>query len=291
MQDLEQEIRRLKREKSRLITLLEDPESVMDDTEADAALARIPSIRKRIAALRRKLTKEGVAPRLSRADRRAARIEDAISRLTSAELFISGYPTGRRRYFAEIGDTVEVRMQSAADEKDTSTVTLTYTKEEFLDGVRALAPWDWRSRYIEDDPTGEGMTWEAVLHFAGRVPLVIYGDNGFPYNFDDLLDLFGANTPFDEEEDDGGLPDGVDLDAILADYRAELRELEENRRRRAIERAGMTEEEIIASMAAEYAAIYEDAIANGMEILTVGDEEDEDGDEDGNEDGNGEDEE
>ena len=283
MPELEQEIRRLKREKNRLIALLEDPESMMDDTEADAALARIPSIRKRIAALQKRPARSGAAPRPTRADRRAARIGDAISRLTSAELFISGYPTGRRRYFAEIGDTVEVRMQSAADEADSSTVTLTYTREEFLDGVRALAPWDWRSRYIEDDPTGEGMTWEAVLHFAGRVPLVIYGDNGFPYNFDDLLDLFGANTPFDEEEDeDSGLPDGVDLDAILADYRAELRELEENRRRRAIERAGMTEEEIIASMAAEYAAIYEDAIANGMEILTVGDEEDEDGDEDGN---------
>jgi hypothetical protein len=153
---------------------------------------------------------------------------------------------------------------------------LTYKKEAFLAAVRSLTPWEWKRIYREDDPTGEGMTWEAVLHFAGRRPLTVYGDNGFPYNFDDLLDLFGANTPFDEEED-GGLPEGLDLDAILADYRAELRELYENRRRRAIERAGMTEDEIGASMAAEYAAIYEDARANGMEILTVGDGEDEDG--------------
>lgn len=280
MQNIEQEIRSLKREKNRLIALLEDPESLMDNTEADAALAHIPSIRKRIAALRGRLAAGGVTPRLTRAEERAARIEEAIPRLTSLELSISGYPTGRRRYFAELGETVEIRMQNACDGEDRFTVTATYGREELLEAVRALAPWDYKCKYIEDDPTGEGLTWELCLRFQKRPPLVIYGRNGFPYNFDDLLDLFGASTPFDEEEEEeGDAPEGVDLDAILADYRAELRELEENRRRRAIERAGMTEDEIIASMAAEYAAIYEDAIATGMDIMLVGDEEDEDGNE------------
>ncbi len=275
--DQENEIRRLKREKSRLVGLLEDPEYEMADEEADTALARLSEVRAEIARLRAEMTAAGTPPHLSRAEQRAAAIEAAIPRLTSFELYISGYPTGRRRYFAEIGDPVEVRMQNAADEKDTATVTLTYARADFIAAVRALAPWEWRSKYIEDDPTDEGMTWEAVLHFEKRRPLVVYGDNGFPYNFDDLLDLFGANTPFDEEEDDSDLPEGLDLDAILADFRAELRELKENRRRRAAARAGMTEEELVASMAAEYAAIYEDALANGMDIMLVGDGDNEDG--------------
>ena len=63
------------------------------------------------------------------------------------------------------------------------------------------------------------------------------------------------------------------LEEILAGYRAEMAELYENRRRRAIARAGMTEEELIASLANDYAEVYADATAEGMDIVTVGDEE------------------
>ena len=82
------------------------------------------------------------------------------------------------------------------------------------------------------------------------------------------------------EEEGSGLTDEA-LEAILADFRAELDELYENRRRRSIARSQMTDEELIASLAGDYAEVRDHAAAEGMEILTVGDGEEGEGGEDG----------
>ena len=81
-------------------------------------------------------------------------------------------------------------------------------------------------------------------------------------------------------EGDGEL--SPELAAILADYQAELAELYENRRRRAKERENMTEEELIAAMVGDLEAVLADATENGMDIITIGgDDEDEDEGENG----------
>ena len=69
-----------------------------------------------------------------------------------------------------------------------------------------------------------------------------------------------------------------ELQALLAEYRAEMDDLYESRRRRAEAYANMTEEEIVASMTADLEAVLADALENGMDIITVGDDE-EDGEE------------
>lgn len=80
------------------------------------------------------------------------------------------------------------------------------------------------------------------------------------------------------DADEEGLTD-EEADPIIAEalagYRAQMEELYENRRRRAIARAGMTEEELVASLTADYEAVLADAEARGVEIITVGDDGDE----------------
>lgn len=88
-------------------------------------------------------------------------------------------------------------------------------------------------------------------------------------------------APEDEEteelEEEGLDPE---IEAILAGYRAQMEELYENRRRRAIARAGMTDEELVASMVGDLQEVLADAEAIGMEIVTLpGDGEDGDGEE------------
>ena len=97
------------------------------------------------------------------------------------------------------------------------------------------------------------------------------------------MDETKKNTaPIDGEEDAPLTEDRQRmLDQAIAEYRRELEELEESRRQRAIRRAGMTEEEILADMVADLEAVLADAEANGMSIIRVGDDEDEDGNEDG----------
>ena len=82
-------------------------------------------------------------------------------------------------------------------------------------------------------------------------------------------------------EEEGEL--SPELLAILADYQAELDELYENRRRRAKERENMTEEEIIAAMTSDLEAVLADALENGMDIITIGDDDEDEGEEDGGE--------
>ena len=66
--------------------------------------------------------------------------------------------------------------------------------------------------------------------------------------------------------------DEATLNTLLAGYQDELEELEENRRRRAAERAGMSEEEIVKAMEADLYAVLEDATREGMSIVTIGGE-------------------
>ena len=75
---------------------------------------------------------------------------------------------------------------------------------------------------------------------------------------------------------DGGL-DQSTLERLAAELQAELDDLYESRRRRAIERASMTEEEQVAAMTADLEAVLADALENGMDIITIPKDEDEEG--------------
>lgn len=71
---------------------------------------------------------------------------------------------------------------------------------------------------------------------------------------------------------------GLDEDTIArlaAEMQAELDDLYEARRRRAAERAAMSEEEQIAAMVADLEAVLADAEACGMDIVTIPDDEEE----------------
>ena len=73
---------------------------------------------------------------------------------------------------------------------------------------------------------------------------------------------------------DGGL-DQSTLERLAAELQAELDDLYESRRRRAIERAYMTEEEQVAAMTADLEAVLADALENGMDIVAIPEDEDE----------------
>ena len=72
-------------------------------------------------------------------------------------------------------------------------------------------------------------------------------------------------------ETGGGL-DEKTMDRLAAECQAELDELYENRRRRAAERAAMSDDEIRAAMVADLEAVLADAAENGMDIITVGED-------------------
>lgn len=70
----------------------------------------------------------------------------------------------------------------------------------------------------------------------------------------------------------GGGLDEKTMERLAAEMQAELDDLYENRRRRAAERAAMSDDEIRAAMVADLEAVLADAAENGMDIITVGED-------------------
>jgi methionine synthase II (cobalamin-independent) len=70
----------------------------------------------------------------------------------------------------------------------------------------------------------------------------------------------------------GGGLDERTMERLAAEMQAELDDLYEDRRRRAAERAAMSEEEVRAAMVADLEAVLADAEAIGMDIITVGED-------------------
>ena len=119
-----------------------------------------------------------------------------------------------------------------------------------------------------------------------------------PQNEEEEIDVAEeVDTANEGEEDDEDIVFSPEIEAILADYRAELEELYENRRKRSIIRSQMTEEQLIASMEIDLLDVYNDALENGMDVVTIGDSEfsinllDEEDEEEESSDGDGDDEE
>lgn len=70
------------------------------------------------------------------------------------------------------------------------------TKDEFIDGLRALHIGEWCSSYDNKrfglDPVGDGTLWELRFSYNnGHRPVMKQGNNAYPYNFRDFRRLIG----------------------------------------------------------------------------------------------------
>lgn len=78
------------------------------------------------------------------------------------------------------------------------------SKDEFLDGLRELHIGEWRSRYDLSRfgcAVLDGTQWELEIHYSnGRKPIKIYGDNAYPYNFDQFQELLRVESDIEEDE-------------------------------------------------------------------------------------------
>ena len=65
-----------------------------------------------------------------------------------------------------------------------------YDKEEFLELFRKLYIGEWRSKYNTKRfgyTICDGTQWSLEINYSNGIkPVKIYGDNAYPYNFDDL---------------------------------------------------------------------------------------------------------
>lgn len=71
------------------------------------------------------------------------------------------------------------------------------SKEEFLDKLRQLNIGEWRRGYTTKRfgyEVLDGTQWDLEIQFSNKnKPFKVYGDNAYPYNFDDFQKLFGID--------------------------------------------------------------------------------------------------
>ena len=68
-------------------------------------------------------------------------------------------------------------------------------KDEFFEGLKKLYIGEWRKKYTAAQygcMVCDGTQWELNIYYSNGIkPFKVYGDNAYPYNFDDFLDLIG----------------------------------------------------------------------------------------------------
>ena len=152
----------------------------------------------------------------SAADRRAAAFLNNLPSLKAIEFSIGGFFGGHRVYRLEIengllhltGRHIPMDNPLPIDKQ-----ILTFDEdeeirnaEELLEYLREMHIEEWRHNY-DTSRFGyvvcDGTQWELKFEYNnGHRPWVSGGSNSYPYNFLDLLKLFGEEDPETEIDDD-----------------------------------------------------------------------------------------
>ena len=77
-----------------------------------------------------------------------------------------------------------------------------YTKDSFLNALKKINIGEWRDSY---DTERFGMKvldreqWSLKIEYTNKIkPIEIYGSNAYPYNYKELVKLFGVSSFYED---------------------------------------------------------------------------------------------
>ncbi len=197
-------IRGLKNQIGRLKNIVEHPE--YQCTMHPSEKVRIACTREYLERAKQALADMGVEYQPSKSELKVAQFDENISNISKITLSIGGYFYGVDVYEVVVGEK-EIELKSARPNIPVLLTDLDFRtfndREEFLELLRRLHIGEWRRNYNTRRfgySVCDGTQWILEIHYSnGLKPVKIYGDNAYPYNFDDLKELMGCD---DLEEDD-----------------------------------------------------------------------------------------
>ncbi len=201
-------IRGLKNEIGRLKNIVEHPE--YECTTKPSESTRISCTREYLERAKQALADLGVEYQPSKVELKVAKFIENIQYITRVTLSIGGYFYGNDEYKVVLMDNDALFSFGHSDipsQPDEITVMdINITKEEFLDELRRLHIGEWRKRYDARRygyEVCDGTQWSLEINYSNGIkPVKIYGDNAYPYNFDDLKALMGCDDLEEVDENE-----------------------------------------------------------------------------------------
>ena len=201
-------IRGLKNEIGRLKNIVEHPEYVC--TIHPSEKVRISCNREYLERAKQALVDMGVGYKPSKTELKVAEFDENLPYITSVVLCIGGYFYGNDEYKVVLMDNDALFSCGHSDipsQPDEITVMdIDITKEEFLEELRRLHIGEWRKNYNTRRfgyGVCDGTQWSFEINYSNGIKTVkIYGDNAYPYNFDDLKALMGCDDLEEVDENE-----------------------------------------------------------------------------------------
>ena len=133
-------------------------------------------------------------------EKRATDFDENIESIQKVTLNICTYLERWRIYTAHIGDEIKFDVENLMNfspENSAIADDEALTKEEFLEGLRELYIGEWRKNYSIERfgyTVCDGTHWELTIEYNnGHKTFTCIGDNDYPYNFEQLTELFGTD--------------------------------------------------------------------------------------------------
>ncbi len=189
-------IRGLKQEIGRLINIVEHPE--YECTMRPSERTRISCSQDYLERAKQALVEVGGTYVPSAAEKKAMEFDDNIPFINKVEFCIGGYFNGyETKTYTVDDDKVRTDIEHSLILKPSNKGDYEIEemdKDYLLASLKALHIGEWRRTYSTKRfgyLVCDGTQWRLEIYFSnGHKPVKIYGDNAYPYNFDEVLELF-----------------------------------------------------------------------------------------------------
>lgn len=203
-------IRGLKNEIGHLKNIMEHPDYGSELIACPSESTRLRCTREYLERAKVALLEAGGEYKPSQAELKAKEFDNNLSAIGKIVFTIGGFFGGyEMRTISFDDEKLQVSVQHSLSIKPEVTsvaLLLPYTKGEFLDELNSLHIGEWRSSYSLKRfgyEVLDGTQWELeILYKNGAKPFKSYGDNAYPYNFDEFKELLVIDTSVNEDEED-----------------------------------------------------------------------------------------
>lgn len=203
-------IRGLKNEIGHLKNIMEHPDYGSELIACPSESTRLRCTREYLERAKVALLEAGGEYKPSQAELKAKEFDNNLAEIGKIVFTIGGFFGGYETRTISFDDEklqVSVQHSLSIEPEGTSVaLLLPYTKGEFLDELNSLHIGEWRSSYSLKRfgyEVLDGTQWELeILYKNGAKPFKSYGDNAYPYNFDEFKELLVIDTSVNGDEED-----------------------------------------------------------------------------------------